>query len=65
MKNIKFIAALILTGLLSLGSNAQTLSTITAESGSRTADQANCWSFGTFTPSNASVISGRYSYRGN
>jgi LruC domain-containing protein len=65
MKNIKFIAVLILTGFLSLGSNAQTLATITAESGSRTADQANCWSFGTFTPSNANIITGSFSYRGN
>jgi LruC domain-containing protein len=65
MKNIKLIAALFLTGLLSMTSNAQSLGTINAESGSRTADQANCWGFGTFSPSNASVIAGSYSYRGN
>lgn len=65
MKNIKFLAALVFTGFMSYSSNAQTLATITAESGSRTADQANCWSFGTFTPSNANIINGSYSYRGN
>jgi LruC domain-containing protein len=65
MKNIKFIAALLLTGLLSVGSNAQTLATITAESGSRAADQANCWSFGTFSPNTTTPITGSYSYYGN
>jgi LruC domain-containing protein len=65
MKNIKFIAALLLTGLLSVGSNAQTLATITAESGNRTADQANCWGFGTFSPNATTPITGSYSYYGN
>ncbi len=46
--------------------NGQTpLASITAESGSRTADQANCWGFGTFSPSNTLAINGNYSYRGN
>ena len=65
MKNIKFIAALLLTGLLSVGSNAQTLATITAESGNRTADQANCWGFGTFSPNATTPNTGSYSYYGN
>jgi LruC domain-containing protein len=65
MKNIKFIAALFLTGLLSMTSNAQSLGTITAESGSRAADQANCWGFGTFNPSATTPITGSFSYYGN
>lgn len=65
MKTIKLFAVLLLGNLLIQTSQAQTLATITAESGSRTADQSNCWSFGSFSPSNSSVINGNYSYRGN
>ncbi len=66
MKIINKIAfATIVLSTLVFNTKAQTLSTITAESGSRAADQANCWSFGTFSPSTTAVINGTYSYRGN
>ncbi len=65
MGSTKFIASLNLLVIFSISTQAQSLATITAESGSRAADQANCWSFGTFTPSSTVVINGNYSYRGN
>lgn len=65
MKNIKHIAAFLMTVCLHIASNAQPLATINAESGNRNTDRANCWSFGTFNTSNNSVIAGSYSYRGN
>ncbi|MCX6185903.1 MAG: LruC domain-containing protein [Bacteroidetes bacterium] len=65
MKNIKIIAAIFLTAILITTSNAQNLATITAESGSRAADQANCWGFGAFSPNTTTPITGSYSYYGN
>ena len=65
MKTLKLITSLLFTMILIQKSSAQTLATITAESGSRSYDQANCWSFGTFSPSATSKINGNYSYRGN
>ena len=63
LSKLSFVVTIL---LLSIYSNAQTpLSTITAESGSRSADQANCWGFGSFSPSTTLAINGSYSYRGN
>lgn len=65
MKNIKHIAAFLMTVCLHIASNAQPLATINAESGNRNTDIANCWSFGTFNTSNNTILAGNYSYRGN
>jgi LruC domain-containing protein len=65
MKTLKIISSLLLTMLFVQKSSAQTLATIDAESGNRGYDQANCWAFGSFTPSSSSKINGNYSYRGN